>query len=106
MAGFVAAGGGRAYNLRRVQVPPADSQNKPFGGHFSQRGRFMDDLLQQGITAYKAGKRDEARKFFITVVKQNPDNEHAWGWMYQVLNNDQEQIHLGYLEVQNELPKM
>jgi hypothetical protein len=24
----------------------------------------MDDLLQQGITAYKAGKQDEARKIF------------------------------------------
>jgi len=53
----------------------------------------MDDLLQQGITAYKAGKRDETRKFFITVVKQSPDNEPAWGWMYQASNNDQERIH-------------
>ena len=53
----------------------------------------MDDLLQQGITAYKAGKRDEARKIFIAVVKQSPDSELAWGWMYQASNNDQEQIH-------------
>jgi tetratricopeptide (TPR) repeat protein len=53
----------------------------------------MDELLQQGITAYKAGKRDEARKFFITVVKQNPDNELAWGWMYNICNTDQERIH-------------
>jgi hypothetical protein len=53
----------------------------------------MDDLLQQGITAYKAGKRDEARKIFITVVKQSSDNETAWGWMYQASNNDQERIH-------------
>jgi len=53
----------------------------------------MDDLLQQGITAYKAGNRDEARKIFITVVKQSPDSEPAWGWMYQVSNNDNERIH-------------
>jgi type VI secretion system protein VasI len=53
----------------------------------------MDDLLQQGITAYKAGKRDEARKIFITVVKQSPDSETAWNWMYQASNNDQERIH-------------
>ena len=53
----------------------------------------MNDLLQQGITAYKAGKRDEARKIFITVVKQNPENEHAWGWMYNVSNNDNERIY-------------
>jgi len=53
----------------------------------------MDDLLQQGITAYKAGKRDEARKIFITFGKQSPDNELAWGWMYQVSNNDQERTY-------------
>jgi len=53
----------------------------------------MDELLQQGITAYKAGKRDEARELFISAVKQNPDNERAWGWMYQASNNDQERIH-------------
>jgi tetratricopeptide (TPR) repeat protein len=53
----------------------------------------MEDLLQQGITAYKAGKRDEARKIFIAVVKQSPNNESAWGWMYQASHNDQERIH-------------
>lgn len=39
----------------------------------------MDVLLQEGIKAYQAGKRDEARKIFITVVKQSPDNESSWG---------------------------
>lgn len=53
----------------------------------------MDDLLQQGITAYKAGKQDEARKIFITVVKQSPDRDRAWGWMYQVSGNDKERIY-------------
>lgn len=53
----------------------------------------MDDLLQQGITAYKAGKREEARRIFSTIVKQNPDSERAWGWMTSVCNTDQERIH-------------
>ena len=53
----------------------------------------MSDLLQQGVAAYKAGKRDEARKIFITVVKENPDSERAWGWMNNVCNTDQERIH-------------
>ncbi|MCZ7551072.1 MAG: hypothetical protein B6D39_13225 [Anaerolineae bacterium UTCFX2] len=52
----------------------------------------MDDLLQQGITAYRAGKRDEARRIFIVVIKQNQNSERAWGWMYNVCNNDQERI--------------
>jgi hypothetical protein len=53
----------------------------------------MDDLLQQGIAAYKAGRRDEARKIFITLVKQTPSDERAWGRMYDVSNNDQERVH-------------
>lgn len=52
----------------------------------------MDDLLQQGIAAYRAGKRDEARKFFIAALKQNRNDEHIWGWMYNVCNNDTERI--------------
>jgi hypothetical protein len=53
----------------------------------------MDELLQQGITEYKAGRREEARKIFIAVVKKNPDSERAWGWMNNVCNTDQERIH-------------
>jgi hypothetical protein len=53
----------------------------------------MDDLLQQGITAYKAGKRDEARNFFVSIVEQSPDNERAWEWMYNVCNTDKGRIH-------------
>lgn len=52
----------------------------------------MNDLLQQGITAYKAGKREEARRLFVSAVKQNPENELAWGWMYQTSVNDKERI--------------
>jgi hypothetical protein len=53
----------------------------------------MDDLLQQGISAYKAGKRDEARKIFKTVVEQSPDSEQAWGWMNNVCDTDKEHIY-------------
>jgi hypothetical protein len=53
----------------------------------------MDDLLQQGITAYRAGKRDEARKFFAGAVKQNQNDERIWGWMYNVCDNDKERVH-------------
>jgi hypothetical protein len=53
----------------------------------------MDDSLQQGITAYRAEKRDEARKFFIAAVKQSQDDERAWGWMYNVCDNNKERTH-------------
>lgn len=50
----------------------------------------MDDFLQQGIIAYRAGNRDEARKLFAAAIKQNQNDERVWGWMYNVANNDQE----------------
>lgn len=53
----------------------------------------MDDLFQQGVIAYRAGKKDEARKIFISIVKQSPGNERAWGRLYDVANNDQERTH-------------
>lgn len=52
----------------------------------------MDDLLQQGIVAYKAGKRDEARKCFIAAIKQNRDNERSWQFMYNVANDKKEKL--------------
>jgi hypothetical protein len=53
----------------------------------------METLLQQGVQAYRAGKRDEARKIFLSLVKQEPDNEKAWGWMYGLCDNDKERLH-------------
>jgi tetratricopeptide (TPR) repeat protein len=57
-----------------------------------EKEKFMDGLRQKGIEAYKAGKRDEARKIFITAVKQSPDNESTWECLYGVASNDQERL--------------
>jgi len=53
----------------------------------------MDDLIQQGVNAFKSGDHETARKLLINAVKQYPDNERAWGWMYNVCRNDKERIH-------------
>jgi tetratricopeptide (TPR) repeat protein len=53
----------------------------------------MDELLEQGVIAFRAGKRDEARKFFIAFVKQNPNNERGWGWMYEASSEDKERTY-------------
>ena len=53
----------------------------------------MDDLLQQGVNSYKSGNHETARILFISATKQNPDSEHAWGWLYTVCKTDQERIH-------------
>lgn len=53
----------------------------------------MNDLLQQGIQAHKSGDRETARRVFITAVKQYPNSEQAWGWMFNVCNTEQERVH-------------
>jgi hypothetical protein len=53
----------------------------------------MENLIEQGANAFKSGDRETARKNFITAVKQYPNDERAWGWMYSVCNTDQERIH-------------
>jgi tetratricopeptide (TPR) repeat protein len=50
----------------------------------------VDDLLQQGIAALKAGDNAGARKFLIAATKQNPNDEVGWGWLYRVSKTDAE----------------
>jgi competence protein ComEC len=52
----------------------------------------MDDLLQQGITAYKDGHRQEARLLLAAFLKQNVNNEDGWGWFFMVCETDQERV--------------
>jgi hypothetical protein len=53
----------------------------------------MDDVLSQGVAAFKAGDKTAARTYLLQAVKQQPNSERAWGWLYNVANNDQERIH-------------
>jgi hypothetical protein len=53
----------------------------------------VDDLLQKGIAAFKAGNREEARKYFSVAVQQNRDNERLWGWIYNTAVNDTERVY-------------
>jgi cell division protein FtsB len=53
---------------------------------------YMDDLLQQGIAAYKSGKRSDARGLLGAFVKQNTNNEAGWSWLVEVCYTDKERI--------------
>ena len=52
----------------------------------------VGNLIQQGVNVFKAGDSDTARKLLTEAVKQFPDDERAWGWMYNVCINDEERI--------------
>ncbi len=53
---------------------------------------MSNDLLAQGIAAVKAGNEQEARRLLGEAIRQNPNNENVWGWLYNVSNNDQERM--------------
>lgn len=52
----------------------------------------MDDLIQQASAALRAGNKEEARKLLKTALQQNPNNERAWGWMYNAADSNKERI--------------
>jgi len=52
-----------------------------------------DDLLAQGIAAVKVGNRQEARRLLDAATRETPNDERAWGWFYNVCENDGERIH-------------
>lgn len=49
--------------------------------------------LQQGIDALRAGQPDTARKFLAAAIKENPNDERAWQWMYNAVKEDKERTY-------------
>jgi hypothetical protein len=54
---------------------------------------MMSNLLQQGIATFKSGNKEEARKLFISFIKNNPQSEPGWKWMYNVSRTSKERIY-------------
>jgi hypothetical protein len=48
--------------------------------------------FSQIVALIKSGQRDEARQRLLAILKNEPDNEIAWQWMYSVCRNDEERI--------------
>jgi len=46
----------------------------------------VSDLLQQGIVAARAGRREEARALLMQVVEGDERNEQAWLWLAGVVD--------------------
>ena len=47
----------------------------------------MQDLLDQGIAAVKAGQREHARDLLMRVVEQDDENALAWLWLSGVVDS-------------------
>jgi hypothetical protein len=53
----------------------------------------MTDLLQNGIEIYKSGDVAQARKYFISFLKENPQSEIGWKWLYKTSRNADERVY-------------
>lgn len=53
----------------------------------------MTDYLKQAIEAIKAGDKATGKRLLIDeVLRTNPRNEHAWLWMTQVADADEDRL--------------
>jgi hypothetical protein len=49
-----------------------------------------DQLLKQGIAAYKAGRKEEARELFYQTLELDRSNEQAWMWLSGAVDTNHE----------------
>jgi hypothetical protein len=52
----------------------------------------MSSLTEQGITAYRAGDKAQARHLLIAAIRQNPQDEQAWLYMSGLVETDAQRL--------------
>lgn len=52
---------------------------------------MAEEILQRAITAFKAGRKEEARTLFMDVVEQDQHNEQAWLYLSALVDTLEEQ---------------
>lgn len=51
----------------------------------------VDAIIREGIAAYKAGRKDEARSVLLRAVEVDQYNEQAWLWLSAVVDTPEDQ---------------
>lgn len=54
----------------------------------------MADELNFGIEQFKAGRKEEARRIFLKVIKEHENYTEAYMWLYKVAYNDTERMNI------------
>ena len=57
------------------------------------RSRDAHEKLAAAIAALRQGNKTEARRLIISVLKDNPSDETAWSWAYEVAATPEERAH-------------
>jgi len=53
---------------------------------------MTEEMLKQGIAAFKAGRTEEAGELFLQLIQQDPDNEMAWLWLSGAVETEKDRL--------------
>jgi tetratricopeptide (TPR) repeat protein len=53
---------------------------------------MSEEMLKQGIAAFKAGRTAEAGELFLQVLERDPDNEMAWLWLSGTVETERDRL--------------
>jgi len=55
-------------------------------------GPALEEMLANGIAAVKAGQRDQAQEWLVTLLQIDRYNEQAWLWLSGAADTDQDRL--------------
>jgi tetratricopeptide (TPR) repeat protein len=53
----------------------------------------MSNELQKAIELYKAGDKAQSRLYLLKIIRDEPNNEQAWGWLSNTAEKKDERIY-------------
>jgi hypothetical protein len=53
----------------------------------------MDNTLTQAINDIQQGNKEKGKKSLVSYIKQNPNNESAWGWLFNASDTNSEKLY-------------
>jgi hypothetical protein len=52
----------------------------------------IDELLNQSISAYREGNKEQSSELLANIIRQDPNNERAWIWLSGIVTSDAERL--------------
>lgn len=53
---------------------------------------MSDEELRQAITLIRNGNLDQARQILVQLIRNEPGNDRAWGWLIETLTNEEDRL--------------
>jgi ELWxxDGT repeat protein len=53
---------------------------------------MSDEELRQAITLIRSGNPDQARQILVQIIRAEPNNDKAWGWLIETLEDEDDRL--------------